>query len=221
LESEPVPADFFEAVRSAAAGPGGLAVAEPGPALTAVLAGDTPASRARPDRALAVDLAGDPGGWLARVLLGLDAPRLAILVPNNHSDLVSEAAQRGLRDLVAAKYRLRLRRSTPGPRHAIVEAERVDTADLDPAHRVVRGVVGHALGKLANTWREALVGAAAAEGTTLTKNEARARIRATGTTPELLEQPLLSLPRHEIAELLAAIADSSLPVPDRGVGDVS
>src|SRR5690606_15592115 len=107
----------------------------------------------------------DPGGWSARALLALDAPRVAILVPNNPPDLASEAAQRSVADLVAPKYRLRFRRSTPGPRHAIVEADRIDVAQPS----AVRSVLDRAHGKVGNTWREALI---RSTGAALTKNEA-------------------------------------------------
>ena len=204
-------ADVAAALRSAAAGPAGLPVVSVGQGdpvpLTAVFAGSPPSSVAT--SGLAVNLSGDPGGWLVRVLLALDAPRLALLVPNNHPDLANEAAQRRLTETVGVKYRLTLRRSTPGPRHAIVEATRVDPAGLDPAQRVARAVLDRAHGKVGNTWREALIRAAAADGVTLTKNEARVRIRDRVDATWLLDEPLLWLPRHRITELVRAIAARS------------
>ncbi|MFE3176754.1 bis-aminopropyl spermidine synthase family protein [Amycolatopsis sp. NPDC059090] len=76
--------------------------------------------------AVAMDLSADPGPWLLRTLLGTNARRLALLVPNNHPDLADAAAQAALTSLVADKYRLRLLRSTPDNRHAIVAADVVD-----------------------------------------------------------------------------------------------
>ncbi|QRP47311.1 bis-aminopropyl spermidine synthase family protein [Amycolatopsis sp. FDAARGOS 1241] len=76
--------------------------------------------------AVAMDLTADPGPWLLRTLLGTNARRLALLVPNNHPDLTDAAAQTALTDLVAAKYRLRFLRSTPDNRHAIVTADAVE-----------------------------------------------------------------------------------------------
>lgn len=209
LEGAPVAldADVASALRAAAAGPAGLPVVAVGPGdpvtLTAVFAGSPPASVAT--SGVAVNLTGDPGGWLVRVLLALDAPRLALLVPNNHADLANEAAQRGLLETVGVKYRLKLRRSTPGPRHAIVEATRVNPDDLDPAQRTLRAVLDRAHGKVGNTWREALIRAAAATGVTMTKNEARAKIRESVATPWVLDEPLLWLPRHRITELIRTI----------------
>lgn len=194
IEAAPAAEAIRPALIETAAGPAGLAVqtAEPDRLVTAGV---------RTDQAVAVDLHADPGGWLVRALLAVDAPRLAVLVPNNHPDVSSEAGQRGLAALVAAKYRLRFRRSTPDPRHAIVEAARVDDADAP----VARAVVDRAHGKPGNTWREALI---RASGDRLTKNQARDRIRASGVAPHLLAEPLISLPRHQIAALLHAVTST-------------
>jgi hypothetical protein len=160
---------------------------------------DVLARGARTESAVAVDLTADPGGWLARALLALDAPRVALLVPNNHADLATEVAQQSLVELLAPKYRLRLRRSTPDSRHAIVEADRIDAPD----HSMVRAVIERAHGKVGNTWREALI---RASGGAMTKNQARERIAETGVPPDLLTEPLISLPRHRIAAVLRAVA---------------
>jgi hypothetical protein len=208
--------DVASALQAAAAGPSGLPVVTVGPGervpLAAVFAGPPPASLAT--SGVAVNLSGDPGGWLVRVLLAVNAPRLALLVPNNHPDLANEAAQRSLRETVGVKYRLTLRRSTPGPRHAIVEATRIDPGDLDPAQRTLRAVLDRAHGKVGNTWREALIRAAAVTGATMTKNEARARIRELAATTWLLDEPLLWLPRHRITEVIRTIGSRhSAPAP--------
>lgn len=194
LEARPA-VNATAVLRDAAAGPAGLPVRD-------IDVAQALTQGTRTEQAIAVDLSADPGGWLARVLLALDAPRVAVLVPNNHPDLTSEAAQRRLTEMVAPRYRLRLRRSTPDPRHAIVEADRADPSTVGP---VVRGVAERALGKAGNTWREALI---RASGGTLTKNEAREFIRATGVAPEWLAEPLIALPRHQLAELLRAVASA-------------
>jgi hypothetical protein len=161
--------------------------------------GEPPAALGRlGETVVAVDLRADPGFWLMRVLLGVTAARMAVLVPNNHPDLVDEQGQRALSDVVGAKYRLRYRRSTPGPRLAIVEAERTEVASA------ARDVLDRSHGKVANTWREALVRALA-----FTKNEARDRINATASRPPLLDERLISLPRHAIATLLAEVTTSA------------
>ncbi len=173
--------------------------------------GDPPAALHRRDACVAVDLRADPGAWLLRALLVCGVRRLALLVPNNHPDLVDEKAQRALTELVGAKYRLRLRRSTPGPRHAIVEAESTPLSDLPAGPAAVRGVLDRAHGKVANVWREALIRAASATGSAMTRNEARERIRTVATSPELFDERLLALPRHRLAELIRDVHASASP----------
>lgn len=163
-----------------------------GPDWTVPQAGDEPA-------VLAMDLTGDPGPWLLRALVGRNAGRLAVLVPNHHPDLADEAGQRALTGLVSAKYRLRLLRSTPDGKHAVVLADRA--ADGDPAQREL---LSKAHGKLANVLRDALIARH-----DLTQNEARERVRTLaqggGLREHELELRLIDLPRHRIAAVLAAL----------------
>ncbi len=170
--------------------------------LATLLAGGLPpAASMRGKAVVAVDLSADPGPWLLRALLAANADRLVMVVPNNHQDVASEAGQRGLAELVAGKYRLRYRRSTPGPDHALVVAEAV---------RPVRGLLDRAHGRIANVWREALIAANRRTGTALTKNEARAAVRAATSRPALLDSALVELPRHQLATLLDEVAASGV-----------
>ncbi|GAA3451970.1 bis-aminopropyl spermidine synthase family protein [Dactylosporangium matsuzakiense] len=141
---------------------------------------------------LTVDLAGDPGAWLARVLLAVNAAKVTLLVPNQHPDLRDEAGQTALRKLIGAKYDLRLRRSTPGPKQATVEAT------LRPAGEdgVAGWLLTHAHGKLGNVLREALV------RTGLPRAAAAARAAELIGRPEYLDARLLDVPRHVIVPLL-------------------
>jgi hypothetical protein len=86
--------------------------------------------------AVAMDLTADPGPWLLRTLLGTNARRLALLLPNAHPDLADERAQTSLSALVQGKYALRYLRSTPDNRHAVVVADAVEHQDevLTRAH---------------------------------------------------------------------------------------
>lgn len=147
---------------------------------------------------LSADLSADPGSWLARVLLALNVPSVTLLVPNNHPDLRDEAAQAALRELVGAKYDLRLRRSTPGPRQATVEARLREPAGGAGASAVAHWVLTHAHGKAGNVLREALLRADPA----LTRAGAQDRAAALLGRPEYLDARLLDLPRHAIAPLL-------------------
>ncbi|MFI5910725.1 bis-aminopropyl spermidine synthase family protein [Dactylosporangium sp. NPDC051541] len=140
---------------------------------------------------LTVDLSGDPGSWLARVLLAVNAPRVTLLVANNHPDLRDEAGQAALRDLVGAKWDLRLRRSTPGPKQATVEAT------LRPAEGVAGWLLTHAHGRLGNVLREALVRTAG-----LGRAAAEARAAEIVGRPEYLDARLLDVPRHAIVPVL-------------------
>jgi branched-chain polyamine synthase A-like protein len=86
--------------------------------------------------AVAMDLTADPGPWLLRTLLGTNARRLALLVPNAHPDLADERSQTALSELIRGKYTLRYLRSTPDNRHAVVVADAVEQQDevLTRAH---------------------------------------------------------------------------------------
>jgi hypothetical protein len=142
-----------------------------------------------------VDLSADPGSWLARVLLALNVPKVALLVPNNHPDLRDERSQVALRALVGAKYDLRLRRSTPGPTQATVEA----TLRTPEKPDFAGWLLTHAHGKVGNVLRGALQQADPA----LTRAETEARASALAG-PHYADARLIDLPRHVIAELLEA-----------------
>ena len=153
--------------------------------------------------AAVADLTGDPGPLLLRTLLATNITRLAALVPNNHPDLVSEAAQTALTDLLKAKYTLRFLRSQPDAKHAIVLAESVPPQSLDAPGRVAQHLLRRVHGKLGNVWREGLIEAAAEEGHALAKRPARALVEARAHPPWALSTRLIDLPRHQIARILA------------------
>ncbi|MDG6101594.1 bis-aminopropyl spermidine synthase family protein [Dactylosporangium aurantiacum] len=150
--------------------------------------------RSVPDQ---IDLAGDPGPWLLRVLLALNAPTLSLQVPNKSPDLIDAKRQEALRSVIAAKYTLRYRRSTPSPKLAIVEATAVPGAERS----AVGWLLSHAHGKLGNVLREGLV-----REHGLTKNQARGRI-AELVPASWLDARLLDLPRHAITRLVEALKD--------------
>ncbi|MGH3948859.1 MAG: bis-aminopropyl spermidine synthase family protein [Pseudonocardiaceae bacterium] len=167
--------------------------------------------------ALAMDLAADPGPWLLRALLARNARHLALLVPNNHADLANEEGQRQLRELVQVKYRLRMLRSTPDNAHAVVIADLVPTDDLDAAAHAVRIVLSKAHGKLGNVLRDAMIERAGRSGTTLTKNQARARIAEVAADAGIrdyeIEARLIDLPRHRVRTVLDALRRCGTTMP--------
>ncbi|MEU6642175.1 bis-aminopropyl spermidine synthase family protein [Saccharomonospora sp. NPDC046836] len=97
------------------------------------------------DTAVALDLSADPGPWLVRVLLAVNAERVALLVPNSHPDLGNAAAQQALHGLLGEKYRLRLLRSTPDNKHAVVVADAVPAGNA-----AVHAVWTRAHGRIGN-----------------------------------------------------------------------
>jgi predicted methyltransferase len=168
-------------------------------ALGAVLAAGRPVGDA-----VAVDLADDPGAWLLRVLLAVNAARLAVLVPNRHPDVSSQRGQQELAGLVRAKYRLTYLRNTPDSRYTVVVGERVEPGQ-ELAGRLHLHLLDRAHGKLGNVWRDGLV--RVTDGA-LTRQAARERV---GSDPDAT---LLDLPRHRLARVLdqaSASVTSTLP----------
>jgi predicted methyltransferase len=217
------------ALLEAAAGPAGLPVnalvsmTKPskdgervGLSLSQILDGSGIASIKNADAsAVAVDLMGDPGSWLARTLIALRVQRVALFVHNQHADIASQASQDRLKELVGTKWRLRFRRSTPDSTHAIVEGTNVDPAGLTPADAAKRTVLDGAHRRLENAWRDALVKTSRhVDGAPLTKNQARDRIASTGLAPEILDGSLLELPEHQIQAVLDRVAASVTAMHD-------
>jgi predicted methyltransferase len=171
--------------------------------LASLFGAGVPASAGRrPPLHVAVSLAGDPGPWLLRALMAVNADRAAVLVPNNHPDLASKESQHALTTLTAPKYSLRLRRSTPASSYAVVEATAVTPEQGTMA--VPHELLCRAHGKVGNVWREALIRHSAERlGKPLTRNEARRLIGDAVTRQTWLDARLIDLPRHAIRALLS------------------
>lgn len=149
----------------------------------------------------AFDLRADPGPWLLRMLLACNDERVGFVVPNNHPDVVDEAAQRSLSELLAAKCSLRFHRSTPDSRHCVVVAS--GAAASGPG-QAAGALLHRAHGKLGNTWREALISAAAERGSTLTKRTAKERVAELAPRSGDLDLRLIDVPRRQLDALLRA-----------------
>jgi N4-bis(aminopropyl)spermidine synthase len=156
---------------------------------------------------VAVNLDADPGPWLLRVLLAVNARQVAALIPNGHADIASQAGQQVLYRLLGAKYRLRFRRSFPAPKLAIAEAAVVDAADLDQAAYLRRYLLDRATSKLHNAWRDGLIATAERfSQTPLSKNEARAIVAEAADIADGVR--LIDMPRADLAGLLDIAAAS-------------
>ncbi|WP_237103156.1 bis-aminopropyl spermidine synthase family protein [Nonomuraea sp. MG754425] len=168
-----------------------------------LLVGDWPKSCSQPRVKLST--------WLAKPYAAA-ADRVAVAVPPG-----LEAA---LPRLLLAARAARVRAVGPGltprlpvalsPVYAVEEARegildvvRLPQPDGD-ADTVLRRILDNAHAKLANTWREALIALARSQGTSLTKNEARALIReAAGWSDDLTP---LEAPLHRLSALRTAVA---------------
>jgi hypothetical protein len=158
------------------------------------------------DGAIMADLRHDGGPLLVRLLLATRAPRVAVLVRNQHPDTTSAATQHALQATVGDKYALRYRRSFPTPRSAIVEATLVPTEGSTAAAPTARRfVLDRPHGKLGNVAREALITATTpTRAAPLTKNAARTAVADALPTHDL-QASLLDLPRHAIDEVLGSL----------------
>lgn len=100
----------------------------------------------------------------------------------------------------------------PSPLSAVYEVSAAGEGVLDAVRRpqpdgeadsVLRRILDNGHAKLANTWREALIAVARDQGTTLTKNEARALIR--DSAPWSDDLTVLETPLHRLSSLPEAV----------------
>ncbi len=161
---------------------------------------------------VAADLHADPGAWLLRVLLAVNADRVAAVVPSGHRDVRDEAGQRCLAALAGAKYSLRFLRGQPDAGHTTVVATALGDDPPSQAGRAASWLLHRAHGKVGNVWRDGLLAAARENGGhPLTKREARVIVDARSRRPDLLSARLIDLPRHQIAGLLEDTASTFAP----------
>jgi uncharacterized membrane protein YgcG len=179
-----------------------------------------------------VDLRDDPGPWLLRAMLALNAPRSVFLVDAGHEALPDLRAATGPWSLARAKFATVS--VSPAGAGALVssgglsavrceaagETAVEDGAAADAGTQLARFVTGRAHGKLLNVWREGLIGITHRSGAALTKREARNLAESSATTVmghrlarhlvalRLIDIPAGSLPRLETA--LGASAASAL-----------
>ncbi|MGJ6966434.1 bis-aminopropyl spermidine synthase family protein [Streptosporangium sp. G11] len=187
-----------------------------------VLVGDWPrdvlprAPRARLATWLAKPYASDPTRVAISVPAGLEAalPRLLLATRAQEVRVTLAAAPKDLpADLLAPVYELtaegvsvRAVRVAPPAGNSGNTGNTESGGSADDAARILRRVLDNAHGKLANTWREALIRVRG----DLTKKQARAVVAA--VAPWAGDVTVLELPAHRLLELRAAV-ESSLSAP--------
>ncbi|WP_322767405.1 bis-aminopropyl spermidine synthase family protein [Frankia sp. Cr1] len=180
---------------------------------------------------VAADLSADPGPWLARTLLAVNADRLVALIPVDHADLVNPECFHALGALFAPKWRLCWRR-LPHDRLALLEAAPIEAAPLSTGEGIVRWLFDRPHGKVGNVWTEALTRDPTTQnpttqnpttqdpttrdptrgaGCTLSKKDARAAVEAAVADPGLLAATLMDLPRHQITRIARIAAQVGRP----------
>lgn len=161
------------------------------------------------------DLSDDPGPWLTRLLLAVNADRLAVIVAADHPALGAGDGTRQALDPLRAKWA-----ATPeydvavtdggdggrgGDAGRLVTFAAVDPAVLDPGARLARWLLDRPHGKIGNVWRDGLIRITRqADDRTLSQREALATARRAVADPDLLAVRLIDLPRHALASALAA-----------------
>ncbi|MCK9901038.1 bis-aminopropyl spermidine synthase family protein [Frankia sp. Cpl3] len=190
----------------------------------------------RPDAEVAVDLTADPGPLLLRGLLAVTATRARLVVPADHPDVSARDARDQLAALVEPKYRLTFRPVPPADpgaaRYVAVRAELVGGGAGGGGGFVARWLLERAHGRIGNVLREGVIRAAAGDGRTVSKNEARALVRALIIEPgqdgqdgqrggggqDVLELTAMEVPRAALERLLTAVrGELGAGVPSPGV----
>jgi hypothetical protein len=159
-----------------------------------------------PIETVLVDLHPDFGALVLRVLLAGRAQKLVVVADERDLRRIQVGAASGaLRTLVESAYRVEALEVAADSLGAALFEQRPGEPE-DATRFVLRWLVRHPEAKVANSWREALVAAAARRGRNLTKNDARALIAEAGGAPAA---QLLELPLHDVRALVAAVRKSA------------
>jgi branched-chain polyamine synthase A-like protein len=154
---------------------------------------------------IVADLRDDPGPWLLRAMLGLNAQRALFVVPRRHEALRRLAEGAPEWDLLRAKF-ASLSQVPVGDLVAVRCVLADDTAE-EPGLALTRFVARRAHGRLRNVWREGLVDVS---GGTLTKRQAAdlAAARAGDRSADLALR-LIDIPAVHFEDLYAALRASA------------
>jgi hypothetical protein len=158
-----------------------------------------------------VDLRDDPGPWLLRAMLALNAPRAVFVVDARHEELRDLAMAAGPWTVPRAKYETVSIERLPDHGLTAVRCVLADEAPDDPVLALARYVTRRPHGKLRNVWREALITLAGRDGKSLTKRTAAdladESASAAGCANDLALR-LIDAPAHHFPGLLAALTHS-------------
>lgn len=168
-----------------------------------------------------VDLRDDPGPWLMRSMLALNAPRATFVVGSRHEAADGLNAGAPEWDLVRDKFGVLTVSPVPGEDLTAVRCVLADAAADQPPLRLTRFVLRRAHGRLRNVWREGLVELAAGSGKTLTKREAADLASScaasgagscAGSLGSDLALRLIDVPAHHFPRLREALRASAAAV---------
>lgn len=150
---------------------------------------------------LAVDLTGLRASIVARVLMAAPSHAEIFVVVDRRA--ASGLASGTFHPFVGAKFRTDvLVRADP----SLIKAVPTPEAELDDTGWVLRYLAEHQAAFVRNAWREALCALATRHSGSCTKNEARARIEASGLRAADLDLHLLEVPIHTLDRLPDAVA---------------
>jgi hypothetical protein len=169
-----------------------------------------PSVTARADE-IVVDLRDDPGPWLARAMLALNAPRSVFVIPGRHETLARLMSGTPEWTLPRAKFTSLSPAALAGESIAIRCELADDAAAGDPGLALTRFVARRAHGKLRNVWREGLIAISAASGTSLTKRAAADLAdEFAGARAADLSLRLIDIPTAHFPALHAALRASAM-----------
>ncbi|MEV0619922.1 bis-aminopropyl spermidine synthase family protein [Nonomuraea sp. NPDC050404] len=169
-----------------------------------LLVGDWPKDLAQPrvklSTWLAKPYAATPDRVAVAVPPGLEAavPRLLLATRATHVRVVCPTGPPRPPEALSPVYSF-------SSGEGVLDAVRLPQPDGE-AESVLRRILDNGHAKLANTWREGLIAVARAQGSTLTKNEARTLIREAADWSDDLTP--LEAPLHRLSTLATAVAST-------------
>ncbi|HEY6278985.1 MAG TPA: bis-aminopropyl spermidine synthase family protein [Streptosporangiaceae bacterium] len=194
----------------------GLVTAAPGPARefgsviglgTLMDKGVDPSVTRRVDE-FVIDLRDDPGPWLMRSLLALNADKVTCVLPRRHEGLAGFEAGAPAWELLRRKYPSMSARELPDAGLVTLQCERAGSRAAEAGDELAAFILQRAHGRLGNVWREGLIGVAQRGGRTLTQREARSLVESHAANSHDLALRLMDVPVHHFGALHRAVEGS-------------